>query len=410
MTAVTVDLTDVDAFADQRHYDVFAWLRCNDPVHLHADGERSFWALTRYDDVAHAYADHLTFSSSGGPMLGGSFQKGQIDTAANRMLVASDNPRHRLLRPLMQRVFGPDYVKAVGRQVSTMVDATMSRMLADGGGDFATGMALDLPAAALMVLMDLSRDDALHVVDLTRQMIGFRDPRWRDPDEDERLHVAVVQAELMSFFADLLDDRRDRSGRDLVSVLASATLNGRPLSDEDILLNCLNVAVGGDETSSHTASAAVLALIENPNQWQLLADDPTLVEPGVNEMLRWATTNAYVLRMATRDVEIRGRLIRTGDAVTLWNVSANRDDDHFSEADRFLVSRSPNRHITYGVGVHRCIGAALAQRELTVLFWQLCRRGVRFALAGPVERLRSTFIQGINHLPLTVVDAKADPS
>lgn len=410
MSTMAIDLTDVNAFAAQRHHEMFAWLRQHDPVHRQDSGQGTFWALTRYDDVAAAYADDVTYSSACGPMLGGSFQKGQVDTAANRMLVASDNPRHRLLRQVMQRMFGPEFVRRVSEQVGVLVDAEIDRLLAEGGGDLAIGMALELPAGALMVLMGISRTEALDVIDLTRRMIGYRDPRWADPEEDERLHIAVVQTELMGFFADLLRDRRARpGGRDLVSHLASAKINGRPLPDEEILLNCLNVAVGGDETSSHTASVGVLALIENPSQYDELWADPALTESAVNEMLRWATTNAYVLRMATRDVELRGRLIRAGDPVTLWNVSANRDERQFEQPDRFLVARSPNRHISYGIGIHRCIGAPLAQAELNVLFRALRSRGVRFALAGEVSRLRSTFIQGINSLPLlvTAVDGRA---
>ncbi|OLR91877.1 cytochrome P450 [Actinokineospora bangkokensis] len=397
MTLPTTDLTDVDTFVEQRHHEVFAWLRANEPVYRDKAG---FWALTRYDDVVAAYVDHATFSSAGGPMLGGSFSTMDADSAANRMLVASDQPRHRMLRQLLHRVFGPGYVTAVAHRVEELVDAAVDRALADGGCDFATDIAPELPAAALMVMVGVSRAQAHELIGMTRRMIGFRDPNWVDTSGDERLRLALLQSDIFEFFADLLRARRRDPGDDLVSILATAEVNGRRLPEEDILYNCMNVAVGGNETSSYTAVAGLLALIENPDQHDLLLADPDLLDPAVNEMLRWASTNAYVLRVPTTDVEIGGTLIRAREPVTLWNVSANRDESQFPDGDRFLVTRSPNRHITYGVGIHRCIGSPVAQVELPALFRRLLTSRVRFEQAGEVVRLRSNFIQGITSLPV----------
>jgi len=395
-----VDLTDVDLFVDQRHYELLSWLRANDPVYWNPSEQGGFWALTRYDDIAAAYVDHASFSSAGGPMLGGSFQSGETDTAANRMLVASDPPRHRLLRQVVHKAFGPDYVAAVVEQVTVLVAAAVDRALAAGGCDVATDIAPELPAGALMAMMGLSHTQAHELIAMTRRMIGFRDPSWVDTEGDERLRLAVLQADLFEFFADILRDRRRNPGSDLVSLLATADVNGRRLPEEDILYNCVNVAVGGNETSSYTAAAGVLALIENPAEHRRLSEDPDLMDGAVNEMLRWATTNAYVLRVAVRDVAVGAKLIRAGEPVTLWNVSANRDERRFADPDEFRVTRSPNKHLTYGVGIHRCVGSVVAQAELSILFRELIDSRVRFALAGPVTRLRSNFIQGIAGLPV----------
>lgn len=401
MSALTIDLTDVDAFVAQRHHEMFAWLRGNDPVYWHpTSDDAGFWALTRYEDVSAAYLDHSVLSSAGGPMLGGSFLSDETDTAANRMLVASDPPRHRMLRQLLHKVFGPEFVRRVSAQVEETVNSAVDRALADGGCDFATDIAPELPAGALMAMVGVSREQAHELINMTRRMIGFRDPGWVDTSDDERLRLAVIQAEIFEFFAALLRQRRRNPGDDLVSVLAQAEVNGRRLPDDDILYNCMNVAVGGNETSSYTAVAGVLALIENPDQHRLLKADIGLIDSAVNEILRWGTTNAYVLRMPTQDVDIKGRCIRAGEPVTLWNASANRDENQFAEPNRFLVSRSPNRHITYGIGIHRCIGSVVAQVELSILFRRLVQDRVGFDVIGDVTRLRSNFIQGITSLPL----------
>lgn len=397
----TVDLTDLDLFVRNEHHGVLAWLREHDPVHRHPLGDGWFWALTRYDDVLHAYRDHTTFSSSCGAILGGSFRS-ETDTAAGRMLVASDLPRQRLLRQQMHPVFAPTMVDRVRRQVDRLVTGALDRLLADGGGDVATGLAPELPAGALMAMVEIGHADALELVSLTRRMIGFQDPTLVDAEDDERLRLAWIQSEIFEFFADLIRQRRARPGDDLVSVLLKAEINGRRLPDEDVLYNCMNVAVGGNETSSYTTCAGIVALIEHPDQYDLLLARPELLDPAMEEMLRWGSTNAYVQRVATRDVELGGRQIRRGDSVALWNVSANRDERQFPHGDRFDVTRSPNRHLTFGSGIHRCVGAPVGMVELTSVFRPLTERRIRLELAGPVARLRSNFILGTTSLPVRV--------
>jgi cytochrome P450 len=307
-----------------------------------------------------------------------------------------------MLRKLVHQVFTPGYVRRIEHQVAVLVDAAIDRALADGGCDVAQDLAPELPAAALMVLAGVSRTEARELITMTRRMIGFRDPEWVDTTGDERLRLALLQGEIFEFFAELLRERRRNPRDDLVSILAAGEVNGAPLPEQDILYNCLNMAVGGNETSSYSAVAGVLAFIEHDEQYRLLPADPGLLDSAVNEVLRWATTNAYVLRVPTRDVELGGRTIQAGQAVTLWNVSANRDESRFPDPESFDVRRNPNRHLAYGAGGHRCIGSGVAQVELRVLFGRLAESRIRLGLAGEVVRLRSNFIQGITRLPVRV--------
>jgi cytochrome P450 len=397
-----MDLTDPDIFVRGEHHAGFGWLRKNEPVYWQdAAAGTGFWSLTRYADVLAAYRDHTTFSSSGGAVLGGSFRS-ERDTAAGRMLVASDLPRHRLLRQAVYPMFAAESANRVAVQVATLVDRAIGRMLADGGCDFATDVATELPAGALMATLDIGHQEAHELIGLTRKMIGFRDPTYVDVTDDERLRLAWLQSEVFEFFTDLARVRRTRPGDDLVSVLLRARLNGRPMTEEEVLFNCMNVAVGGNETSSYTAGSGVVALAEHPAEYDRLLAAPALLEPALAEILRWSSTNAYVQRVATRDVKIRGRLIRSGDPVALWNVSANRDEDQFPGADRFDIGRSPNRHLSLGSGIHRCIGAPVGQAELSILFDRLVSKQIRLAISGPVRPLRSNFILGPTRLPVTV--------
>lgn len=404
MTTIMPNLTDIDSFVRGEHHDMLTWIRENDPVYWHPtdDAGAGFWALTRYSDVAAAYLDNAAFQSSGGAMLGGSFRN-EADTAANRMLVSSDPPRHRLLRQVVHRAFAPDIAAEVGRQVARLVETAVDGALADGGCDFATAIATELPAGALMAMVGVDHQDAHHLIGLTRQMIGFRDPAFVDTTSDDRLRLAMIQAEIFEFFDDLRRERRRRPGSDLVSILLQAEVNGHPLTDEEIIYNCMNVAVGGNETTSHSASAGMIAMSEHPDAWvQLRADPRRLLDSAINEILRWSSTNAYVQRVLTRDVEMGGKLMRRGGSVTLWNVSANRDERQFTDPWSFRVDRSPNRHLSYGSGIHRCIGAMLAHIELTALLRCLVDRDVTFAVSGEVRRVRSNFILGVTTLPLTL--------
>ncbi|WP_405097825.1 cytochrome P450 [Micromonospora sp. NBC_01412] len=401
--AAGIDLTDVDLFVRGAHLDAFATLRADDPVYWNegADGSR-FWALTKYDDVQWAYREHEVFSSSRGAIVGGSFQSSD-DTAAGRMLVVADLPRHRLLKQVIQPALSSAVVGAVSAQVHKLVDQAVDRMLAAGGGDFAVDVATELPAGALMTIMDISWAHAHELIQLTRRMIGYRDEVFVDTGTDDRLRLAWLQAEIFDFFEDLLAHRRRQPGDDFVSRLAQARINDRPLATDEILYNCMNVAVGGNETSSYTACTGLLALMEHPDQYERLLADHSLLGTAVDEILRWSSTNAYVQRVAKRDVERRGRQIRAGDSVTLWNVSANRDTGQYPDGDVFDVGRTPNRHLGYGSGIHRCIGAPVAQAELSLLFQRLLTAGVRCEPVGEPRRLRSNFMLGITSLPVRVV-------
>jgi cytochrome P450 len=399
----TIDLTDVDLFVRGEHPEAFAALRAAAPVYWNegADGSR-FWALTRYEDVQWAYRNHEIFSSARGAIVGGSFRSDE-DTSAGRMLVASDLPRHRQLKQAIHPTMSAAVATRVAGQVAELVGRAIARTRADGGCDFATLIATELPAGALMVIMGIGHEDAHRLIGLTRRMVGYRDEIFVDTGGDERLRLAWLQAEVFEFFADIVADRRRNPGDDLVSVLTRAEVNGRRLTEEEIFYNCMNVAVGGNETSSYTACTGMLALIEHPDQHDLLRASPRLLGGAMEEMLRWSTTNAYVQRLATRDVRCRDVQIRAGDSVTLWNFSANRDESKFPAADRFDIARSPNRHLSYGAGIHRCIGAPIAQVELSLLFERLIAAGLTFRLAGEVRRLRSNFILGITRLPVVAV-------
>jgi cytochrome P450 len=398
-----IDLTDAGIFARNRHHDAFRQLREHAPVYRNPSANGAdFWALTRYEDVEAAYRDHDVFSSRHGAILGGSLRTGG-DTASGEMLVASDPPRHRMLRRIMRPAFSPAMVSKVRTRIRILLDRAISEMWRDGGCDFAIDFAPLLPIGALMAMFNVGVNDARYIVDLTRKMIGYRDPVLSDLSGDERIRLAHTQSRIFEYFADLIDERRAATdGGDVVAMLLRARFNGRPLDDAQILYNCMNIAVGGNETSSYTACSGLLALLAHPGEWKRLRAERQLVPTALDEILRWSSTNAYVQRVATCDTSICGTLIAAGDVVTLWNVSANRDPSQFPDPDRFDVSRAPNHHLSFGSGIHRCVGAPLGNAEIAEAFNVLIGSGLDFRLGGEPIRLQSNFILGFTSFPIEV--------
>ncbi len=186
-------------------------------------------------------------------------------------------------------------------------------------------------------------------------------------------------------------------------MLVTGRIDGAPLSREEILLNCDNLFVGGAENTRIAAAGGMLAFVEHPQQWRLLVEDPALLPTAVEEVLRWTSTPTHILRTATRPVRIRERKVAAGDLVTLWLPSANRDEEVFTDPDRFDVRRQPNRHLSLGFGEHFCVGSVLARVEIRLLFQELIDRSLYVEPTGAVTRLDSIVVNGLRHMPVKLV-------
>jgi cytochrome P450 len=206
--------------------------------------------------------------------------------------------------------------------------------------------------------------------------------------------------EMFMYANHLAVERKGTPRDDLVSVLMAAEVDGEKLSEVEFDSFFLLLAVAGNETTRNLISGGMHALFQHPEQRARLARDPSLMPTAIEEMLRWVSPVMYFRRTAMRDAELRGQKIRRGDKVTVWYGSANRDEEVFPDADRFDVGRTPNEHLAFGMGHHFCLGANLARLEIQIMFEEIFRRLPDIELAGPVERLRSNFINGVKHMPV----------
>lgn len=397
-------LYSADFFADDDPWSYLAELRREHPVSVHrrADGYE-FYALTRFEDVYAAYVDHRGLSSSYGTMVDGSYRP-EKDSASGRMLIVADEPGHgEIKRPIRAAGFNREMISKIGDIVRRNVRTALGALSVGDRLDFSQVVAPELPKGVLEALFGIGPEDATTLLDATRTMIGYRDAVYNAASPLDSLVDA--QLTVLDFMDDLIDDRTASGDTDdLIGFLAQMVASGE-LPRDVALLNGLNVAVGGNETTPHTASLTVDVIDREPDQWRKVVDGAVPVDVATQEFLRWTSTNSYVQRLALTDVELGGYTIPSGSFVTLWNMSANRDAAVFDRPDDFLVDRVGNKQIAFGAGVHRCIGAPVATLEIQTFVEELAAWDKGFAVAAPPQKLRSNFMLGLTSLPVEVVKA-----
>jgi cytochrome P450 len=387
---VNINLTNPDLYSHGDPHAAWRWLREHDPVHWHPPSVDypGFWVLTKYDDVRAVYHDPATFSSAGGILLRPETYGN--DPGGGRTLALTDPPKHRKLRALVDDWFAPRAIRLLDTEMREIAHDVVTRALERERCDFVAEIAARVPLYVIFTMLGVSRNDWERLLSLTNDAFGADNPADR----------RGAHLEIMQYFEDLAVARAKSPADDLVSVLASAEIDGRKLTEDEVILNCDNLLVGGTENTRIAAAGGMLAFIQHPDQWQALSTDPELLHSAVEEVLRWTSSATHIMRTATATAAMHGRQIKAGDRVTLWNPSANRDERVFDDPDCFSVRRKPNRHIALGTGEHFCLGGVLGRAELRVLYEKLLRSTERIELADPPVMLSSIIVNGPERLPV----------
>ncbi|MGI5041527.1 cytochrome P450, partial [Streptomyces sp. JAC128] len=271
-----------------------------------------------------------------------------------------------------------------------IAERVVNTALKQGSCDFVTDVAARIPLFVICRMMGVPESDWEHLYDLTSQAFAAGDPLTR----------RFAHLNILGYFETLQAEKAQNPGDDLVSVLATAEVEGERLSADDVILNCDNLLVGGTENTRIAAAGGMLALLEHPGQWQAVRDDHELLPSTVEEVLRWTSTATHIMRTAVRPTEIHGQRIEVGDKVVFWLPSANRDESVFTDPDTFDVHRTPNRHLSLGFGEHFCLGSMLARVELRLLYGELLRQGVHIELDGEPKLLDSIVVNGPETMPV----------
>ncbi|NEB40846.1 cytochrome P450 [Streptomyces sp. SID14515] len=391
------DLADPELPRSGRTEEIWKELREQSPLYRNerANGP-AFWAVLSHPLANQVLRDSANFTSEKGMRL--DHNPLATEASAGKMLIVTDPPRHGKIRRIINSAFTPRMVKRLEDTMRSTVVETLEEALEKGTSDFVDAAAR-LPVSVICDMLGVPKEDWGFMLD--RTMIAFGSDAV-DGGEDQAMRAAAAHTDLLMYYDELVELRREDPQEDVVSAMVQGEVDGEPLTDEEIFLNCDGLISGGNETTRHATVGGLLALMDHPDQWDRLRADPGLLPSTVQEVLRYTSPAMHVLRTANQDTELEGRAIAAGDEVAVWLSAANRDGQVFENPDAFDVGRSPNRHLTFASGTHFCLGSALATMELSVMFEELTRRVGAAGHAGPVQRMRSNLIWGFESMPVAL--------
>ncbi len=397
---------DPTAYADEpRLHAALTHLRANAPVSLvDKPPYRPFWAITRHADIMDIERDNVLWINEPRPVLATAeaddLGRSLLESGMGlRTLIHMDDPLHHKMRSIVSDWFRPKAMRAMKARIDELAKRYVDEMLRIGPEcDFVQDIALNYPLYVIMSLLGLPESDFPRMLRLTQELFGGDDDEYRRGiTPEEQLPVLL---DFFSYFNALTADRRAHPTEDLGSTIANARIDGEPLSDLDTASYYVIVATAGHDTTSAAIGGGLRALIEHPEQRERLRADPALMPTAVEEIIRWVTPVKEFMRTATADTEVRGVPIAEGESVYLSYVSANHDEEVFDNPFAFDVGRDPNKHLSFGYGVHFCVASALARMEIDSFFRELIPRLDSIEMTGEPQLISTTFVGGVKHLPV----------
>ncbi len=405
-----IDLSSHDAFVEEVPLWAFKELRERDPVHWQPEPSpnHGFWAITRFRDIEDILRDTRSFSSAHGITLE---EQTEEEVEARRSMIDMDPPNHSRLRRLVSKLFTRSAVAQYEGFVREQARLVLDKGLPLGEFDFVEEISRELPIRVLARIMGVPDQDLPLCVELGDAMIAQADPEYSraviDKEDTSEYRLLPFRSpaavELMAYGHELAEQRRADPRDDLVTKLVQSEVDGERLTKAQFDNFFCLLIVAGNETTRHAITHGTKALVDHPDQWQRLRDDPGLTPLAAEEILRFGSPTMHFRRTTTQDLQIHDTTIKQGDKVVVWFVSGNYDEEVFPNAERFDVGRDPNPHMAFGSGgPHVCLGAHLARLEVNVMFEEMVPRLKSLEITGPIERLRSNFINGIKHMPVRV--------
>jgi cytochrome P450 len=395
-----IDLGDLELWANGPPHGLSTRLRREAPLHWSPltdyPEEGGFWSLTRAEDLRRISLDWQTFSSYvGGIMVLDDF--GIPLEAQQQQMISMDPPRHDRIKALFQRGFTPKRIAEHEERIRAIVNRVLDRVAERGECDLVNDVAAPVVSRVIGSFIGTPEEDDARHVEETNMVLGFGDEDLRPTEEAVVEMMTAAWNETMEYIA----ERRANPGMDdLMDVLVHSEVDGEKLSDTEIFMGLGLLGAAGNDSTRSVFTSSMLALLDNPDQLQLLLSDPGLIEGGVEELLRLYPAFSHFRRTATADVEMHGETIREGDKVLLWYVSSNRDESVYGDPQRLDVTRRPDHQAFGAGGRHFCLGAALARLEIKTLLSETLRRFPDIELAGEPSRARSLFLNQLKTLPV----------
>ena len=399
--SVPLEQIDPSEFALFYEDEIWGWferLRAEAPVHFCAEsGFGPYWSVTKYDDIVAIEKDPETFSSEPGIAIWDPPPGGVVPNAG---FISMDGSRHDAHRKVVQPVSSPRNLKQLEPMIRKFVYEILDGLPVGETFDWVDNVSVELTTRLLATLFDFDREQQ-------RKLTFWSDVVTANAAQLEDMRVSREEGraaleECLEVFTNLWHERKGKEAEnlDFVTALANADAT-QDLDPATYLGTVLLLIVGGNDTTRNSISGGVLALNQNPDQYALLRDDPSVIPTMVDEIIRWQTPLAHMRRTATRDVEVGGKTIKKGEKVVMWYVSANRDEDAIDRANEFLIDRTESKkHLSFGWGVHFCMGSRIAELQLRVLWEEIMKRYRFVEAAGEPVRTKSCFVKGFSELPV----------
>jgi cytochrome P450 len=380
----------------------FARLRKEDPVHFHEESTVGpYWSVTKYEDIMEVDKRHDVFSSQarlGGITLGGASREDDDDFALP-MFIAMDPPKHDAQRKVVTPMFVPRSLADLEPLIRERIGLILDALPRNEEFNWVKYVSVELTGQMLATLFDVPQEDRLKLVYWSDTVQSLGDPElFETPEEGFQ-----VLFECLAYFTELYEQRKKEPPKfDLISMLAHDPSTNN-MSPQELLGNIVLLIVGGNDTTRNSISGGVLALNQNPREYEKLLQNPSLIPKMVSEIIRWQTPLAHMARTALEDTTLGGKQIKKGDRLAMWYISGNRDEDYIKDADKFIIDRSnPRTHTAFGYGVHRCVGNRLAEMQLRVMWEEIQKRFSKIEVTGEAKLLHSSFVHGITDLPVTL--------
>jgi cytochrome P450 len=397
--------TDPKAYTDlQAWHAVAARLRREDPVpRIQVDGFDPFWVVTRHADLVEIERQPERFPNTPYSVLMPSAMhpRNGGPPIPVKTLINMDGEEHKAYRTLTNDWFKPAALKnTLQPRIQQLARKYVDRMAELGGTcDFAMDVARYYPLQVIMSVLGVPESDEPRMLDLTQKIFGADDPDFGVGADPQKRTAGLM--DMVAYFQRVTADRRVRPGSDLATVIANGRVGDAPLPDLQTMGYYVIVATAGHDTTSSTLAGGLEALARDPEQLRALQRDPAGIDNAVEEMIRWVTPVRHFLRYAEVDYELRGRRIAKGDPLLMSYLSANRDEEVFTDPFAFDVARpNASSHLAFGTGVHFCLGANLARMELRTFFRELLPRLESIELAGPSEYTAATFVGAPKRVPI----------
>src|ERR1700676_5546984 len=377
----------------------FDRLRQEDPVHYCKDSMFGpYWSVTRYNDIMEIETNHAVFSSAAS--LGGITIRDVPSDFRRESFIAMDQPRHGAQRKTVAPMFTPTHLDQLAISIRQRSAECLDNLPRGEAFDWVDKVSIELTTQMLAVLFDFPWEDRRKLTRWSDVATTLPGPGGVVATEDER------QAELLecaNYFAKLWNERIDQPPKsDLLSMMAHAEAT-RDMDPNNFLGNLILLIVGGNDTTRNTLSGSIYALHKNPDQYRKLRENPVLIDSFVPEVIRWQTPLAHMRRTALEDLEFRGKQFRKGDKVVMWYVSGNRDEDVIDRPYEFIIDRTrPRTHLSFGFGIHRCVGIRLAELQLRIIWEEILKRFDDIEVVDEPTRVYSSFVKGYETLPVRI--------